>query len=145
MIFFFSIMIIYITHFSIHDFPGGSDDKASYYNVGDLGSIPGSGRSPGKGSGQPTPAFLPGKSHGQRSLVGYSSWGCQELDTIELHFHFLSLAFSYWFIISFKSRNYYCYSIFSLSHISHSNYLVVLIVDLRIWQNDNLPTLFWGG
>ena len=145
MIFFFSIIIIYITHFSIHDFPGGSDDKSSYYNVGDLGSIPGSGRSPGKGSGQPTPAFLPGKSHGQRSLVGYSPWGRQELDMIELHFHFLSLAFSYWFIISFKSRNYYCYSIFSLSPISHSNYLVVLIVDLRIWQNDNLPTLFWGG
>ena len=31
------------------DFPGGSDGKASVYNVGDLGSIPGSGRSPGEG------------------------------------------------------------------------------------------------
>ena len=30
----------------------------------------------------PTPVFLPGESHGQRSLVGYSSWGCRELDTI---------------------------------------------------------------
>ena len=29
---------------------------------------------------QPTPVFLPGKSHGQRSLVGYSSWGHKELD-----------------------------------------------------------------
>ena len=29
----------------------------------------------------PTPVFLPGKSHGQRSLVGYSPWGCKELDT----------------------------------------------------------------
>ena len=29
---------------------------------------------------QPTPVFLPGKSHGQRSLVGYSPWGCSELD-----------------------------------------------------------------
>ena len=28
--------------------------------------------------------FLPGKSHGQRSLVGYSSWGCKESDTTEL-------------------------------------------------------------
>ena len=35
------------------DFPGGSDSKASAYNVGDLGSIPGSGRSPGEGSGNP--------------------------------------------------------------------------------------------
>ena len=33
------------------DFPGGSDGKASAYNVGDLGPIPGSGRSPGEGNG----------------------------------------------------------------------------------------------
>ena len=33
------------------DFPGGSDDKASACNVGDPGSIPGSGRSPGEGNG----------------------------------------------------------------------------------------------
>ena len=38
----------------------------------------------------PTPVLLPGKSHGQRSLVGCSPWGCEELDTTEqLHFHFL--------------------------------------------------------
>ena len=36
---------------------------------------------------QPTPVFLPGESHGQRSLVGYSPWGRKELDTTEwLHF-----------------------------------------------------------
>ena len=29
---------------------------------------------------QPTPVFLPGKSHGQRSLAGYSPWDCKELD-----------------------------------------------------------------
>ena len=62
-------------------FPGGSDGKASAYNVGDLGSIPGSGRSPGEGSGNPIPVFLPGKSHEQRSLVGYSPWGRKESDT----------------------------------------------------------------
>ena len=38
---------------------------------GDEGSIPGLGRSPGKRKWQPTPVFLTGKSHGQRSLVGY--------------------------------------------------------------------------
>ena len=38
---------------------------------------------------QPTPELLSGKSHGQRSLVGCSSWGCYESDTTErLHFHF---------------------------------------------------------
>ena len=35
------------------DFPGGSDGKASVYNAGGLGSIPGSGRSPGEGNGNP--------------------------------------------------------------------------------------------
>ena len=35
------------------DFPGGSDGKASVYNAGDLGFIPGSGRSPGEGNGNP--------------------------------------------------------------------------------------------
>ena len=35
------------------DFPGGSDGKASIYNVGDRGSIPGLGRSPGEGNGHP--------------------------------------------------------------------------------------------
>ena len=38
---------------------------------------------------QPTPILLPGKPHGQRSLVGCSPWGRQESDTTErLHFHF---------------------------------------------------------
>ena len=38
---------------------------------------------------QPTPVLLPGKSHGQRSLVGYSPWGQEESDmTEQLHFHF---------------------------------------------------------
>ena len=40
-------------------------------NAGDAGSIPGMGRSPGEGNGNPTPLFLPGKSHGQRNLAGY--------------------------------------------------------------------------
>ena len=35
------------------DFPGGSDSKASVYDVGDWGSIPGLGRSPGEGNGNP--------------------------------------------------------------------------------------------
>ena len=35
------------------------------------------------GGGQPTPVFLPGESHGQRSLAGHSPWGCTESDTSE--------------------------------------------------------------
>ena len=39
-------------------------------NEGDADSVPGLGRSPGERNGNPTPVFLSGKSHGQRSLVG---------------------------------------------------------------------------
>ena len=49
-------------------------------NAGDSGSIPGSGRSPGEGNGNPLQySFFPRKSHGQRSLVGYSPWGCKRV------------------------------------------------------------------
>ena len=70
--------------------PGGSEVKASAWNAGDLGSIPGSGKIPWRRKRQPTPVLLPGESHGGRSLVGYNPWGRKELDTTErLHFHFL--------------------------------------------------------
>ena len=67
-------------------FPGGSVVKNLPANAGDardMGSIPGLGRSSAGGNGTPLQYFLPGKSHGQRSLVGYSPWCCKELD-IEL-------------------------------------------------------------
>ena len=48
------------------------------------------GKIPWRRKWQSTPVLLPGKSHGQRSLVGYSPWGRKESDTTErLHFHFL--------------------------------------------------------
>ena len=60
----------------------GSDGKESVCNAGDSGLIPGLGR-PWRAKWQPTPAFLPGKSHGERSLAGYSLWGHKESDTTE--------------------------------------------------------------
>ena len=42
-----------LTDIALFGFPGGSDGKASACNVGDPGSIPGSGRSPGEGNGNP--------------------------------------------------------------------------------------------
>ena len=41
------------------------------------------GKIPWSRKWQPTPVFLPGKSHGQRNPVGYSPWGCKELDMTE--------------------------------------------------------------
>ena len=64
-------------------FPGGSAGKESACNVGDPSSIPGSGRSPGGGNGNPLQHSRLENPHGQRGLVGYSSWGSKELDITE--------------------------------------------------------------
>ena len=63
--------------------PGGSFGKESACNTGDPGSIPGSGRSPGEGNGNPLQLFLPRELHGERSLMGYSLWDSKESDTTE--------------------------------------------------------------
>ena len=80
---------------------GGLDAKASPCNVGDKGSIPGSGRSAGEGNSKEQKEISLEYSveglmlklklqysclenpHGQRSLTGYSPWGCKELGTTE--------------------------------------------------------------
>ena len=67
-------------------FPSGSVVNNPPANVGaegDMGSIPGLGRSTGGGNGKPLQYFLPGESHGQRSLVGYSPRGHKESDVTE--------------------------------------------------------------
>ena len=61
-------------------FPSGSDGKESICNVGDLGSIPGLGRFPGGGHGNPLQYSCLENHPGQRSLAGYSPWGRKELD-----------------------------------------------------------------
>ena len=58
---------------SLKAFPGGSVIRTPPGNAGDKGSIPGSGRAPGKGNGNPLQYSCLGKFHGQR--VGYSPWG----------------------------------------------------------------------
>ena len=64
-------------------FPGGSVGEESACNVGGLGSTPGWGRFPWRRKWQPTPVFLPGESHAQRSLAGSSPWGHRDSDTTE--------------------------------------------------------------
>ena len=51
-----------------------------------MGLIPGSGSFPGEGNGSPL-VFLPGKSHGQRSLVGCSTWGHKSWTRLNHHHH----------------------------------------------------------
>ena len=71
-----SLLFIYFFYMVV--FLSGSVSKESACIAGDLGSISWSGRSPGQGNGNPLQSvFLPGKSLGQRSLVGYSPWSCK--------------------------------------------------------------------
>ena len=53
-------------------------------DIGDAGSIPGLGRSPGGGHGNPLQCFCLENPHGQRNLAGYSLRGCKESDTTEV-------------------------------------------------------------
>ena len=70
-----SIQVIYTC---LQDFPGGSDGKASVYNAGDLGSIPGSGRFPGEGNGNPLQYSCLGNPRG-RGTGGLQSMGLQRV------------------------------------------------------------------
>ena len=73
----FYLFFVVTFHFIILGFLGGSVGKESACNEGHLGSIPWGRKQ------LPIPVFLPGKSHGQRSLAGYSPWSHKELDMTE--------------------------------------------------------------
>ena len=61
----------------------GKESASSAGVTGDADSIPRVRKTPWRSTWQPTPVFLPGESHGQRNLVGYSPQGHKELDTTE--------------------------------------------------------------
>ena len=67
--------------------PGVLGDKESVCNTGDLGLIPGLGRSPGEGHGNPLQYSCLEDFHGQRKLVGYSPWDRKESDVTEVTKH----------------------------------------------------------
>ena len=74
----------FIVSFIVHQgFPGGSDGKESACSVGDLGSMPGLGRSSGGGHGNPLQYACLENPHGQKFLPGCSPWGHKESDMTE--------------------------------------------------------------
>ena len=72
-------------YIQIFEVSGGSVVKNLLPNAGDVGLIPESEGPPGKANGKSMLVFLPGKSHGERSLAGYSPWGCHSLATKQQH------------------------------------------------------------
>ena len=71
--------LIYLYIYLSKDFPGGSDSEESVCNVGDPGSIPGWGRAPGEGSGNPL-QYSCLENYMDRS---YRLWGRKESDATE--------------------------------------------------------------
>ena len=61
----------------------GKESACNAGDTGDVGSVPGQ-EDPLAGAWQPIPVFLPGESHGQQSLAGYSSWSHKKSDTTEV-------------------------------------------------------------
>ena len=116
--------------------PNGSAGKESACNAGDTGSIPGSGRTLCRRKWQLTSVFLSEKSHGQRSLVGYSSKGCKVSDMTEwknTHIlrtptynnstEYLLLVTGHWVYISLCSKNWTHITSFHLhSNLCHGLY-----------------------
>ena len=81
-------------------FPASSAGKESSCNSGDLGSVPGLGRSPGREHGNPLQNSCLENPHGQRRLAGYSPWGSKESHTAKrvhthTHTHFGHASFSF--------------------------------------------------
>ena len=98
------------------------------------GSIPGSGISPWRTKWQPNPVFLPEKSYGQRSLVGYSSWSCKSqtlLSVLTAPLPFLSLEIPEDEQLSGKKKT----SIFNILNLKYADveYAIRYIIELRKW------------
>ena len=92
-------------------FPDGSDGKETAHNVGDLGLISRIGKIFWRRECLSTLIFLPGEFHGQRTLVGYSSWGYKESDMTE-RLTFLAAQCCIWYdegtkIMKPNSRSYF--------------------------------------
>ena len=67
----------------LKDFPGDASGEETACRSRRRRFQPWAGKIPWRRAWQPTPVFLPGESHGQRNLEGYSRWGCKESDTAE--------------------------------------------------------------
>ena len=80
---YFDLTSIFSKVIHIKGFPGVSDGKEAACNAGDLGLIPGLGRSPGGGHGNPLQYSCLENPHGQRSLADYSPLGREKSDKTE--------------------------------------------------------------
>ena len=110
---FIHVVVAYLYWYIVfHWLPWWLRGKESACNAGELGLIPGLGRSPRGGHGNPLQYSSPDNPHGQRILAGYSPWGRKESDTTE----WLSTQH-----IAFHSVNILLFTIFSNSNSGRYN------------------------
>ena len=92
----------------------------------------------------PTPVLLPGKSHGWRSLVGCSPWGCEESDMTEwLHFHFPILCTIFSLILLTCVINVlYIITVYIKSRLSFKTNTFVCPLKLKTLENEKISLLY---
>ena len=113
-------------------------------DAGEAGVIPGSGRFPWRKAWQPTTVFLPGGSHGQRSLAGYGPWGHKESDTTEVTEH----AVHKQFILNIIPELYFSYLFAELlqplSHIRVPHLQAQLLLLTQPLGGQRWSTWYWS-
>ena len=129
-------------------FPGGLEGKSVCLQCRRPGFNPWVGKIPWRRKWQPTPVLLPGKSHGRRTLVGYSPWGHKESDTTERWhtFPFFKKGISLWTYI-------YLWLIHADVWQKPTQYCKVIILQLKInflkqnslWFTGGSAFLFYAG
>ena len=114
----------------------GSDGKESACIAG-LVSVPGLGRLPGEGNGYLLLVFLRGKFHRQRSLAGYSPWGCKESDMIE-QLTLIKLLYIFKTIFCSKIPKIYPFWFMQYAigpfYVSFMPFIITLVKHLIIWS-----------
>ena len=98
-------------------------------SAGDVGSIPGT-KIPWRRTWLPTPVFLPGKFHGQRSLAHYSPWAHKQLDTAEHTWELLINALEWRITLTFWLFLFSCVKLYQCSShgVTWLRYLTPLVM-----------------
>ena len=137
--FFFSLIVSCVYFSGI--FPGDSDGKESVCNAGGPSSIPGLGRSSREGNGSPLQYSCLEKSHGQRSLSGYSLLGHKESDiterlacTVSCFFHIYLFIWLHWILVA-------TYGILSPDQKSNPGPPALGVLSLSLWTTREITTL----
>ena len=128
--------LFYLLQRFLCDFPGGSDGKASVYNVRDLGSIPGLGRFPGEENGNPLQYSCLENPMDGGAWCRLLSRGYKESGTTErLHFHFFT--FTRLMVLKSLVNFHSCPSPFQMEHKQTGDFVLIKISKILTFSPDD--------